>query len=122
VTRDLTTALADLDKLVQECATPDWDAHGATPAHGSAARRAARLLRVLPAGLPAPEIGPEPDGSISLDWMCSRQKLLSVSVGTGDRLACAWVAGSHRGHEVVRFDGKLAPQRLLRCLEKIAFT
>ena len=105
--------LFQLQALVAECARSGWDANEAEPISKSAALRAADFIRALPEGFPLPELAPEPDGSISFDWVRSRRRLLSLSVGTSDRLPYAWVDGGDHGHAVVIFDGKNIPSDIL---------
>lgn len=105
--------------LVNECAEPGWDGDGAEPLDRLAAFRAADFIRALPPEVPLPEVAPEPDGSISLDWIRSRNGLFSLTVGAGSRLAYAWLDGSDRGHGVVRFDGEAIPTRILHGVDAI---
>ena len=65
------------------------------------------------------EFAPEPDGSISLDWIRSRSNFFSVSVGASDRLAYAWLDGTDRGHAVARFDGDSVPSRILEGIKAL---
>jgi len=106
--------IAQIWALANECAEPGWDSDGAEAVDRFAAFAAADFIRALPGGVPLPEVAPEPDGSISLDWIRSRNSLFSLSVGASDRLAFAWVDGSDRGHGVVRFDGETIPVRVLQ--------
>lgn len=112
-------AIAQVWALVNECAETGWDCDGSVPVDRVAAFRAADVIRSLPPGVPLPEVAPEPDGAISLDWIRSRNNLLSLSVGAGDRLAFAWLDGSDKGHGVVRFDGQSIPKRILQGIEEI---
>ena len=43
------------------------------------------FIRALLDDLPLPEFAPEPDGSISPDWIQSRNRLFSISVGSTHR-------------------------------------
>ena len=52
------------------------------------------FIRVLPEGLPLPEVAREPDGGISLDWIRSRN-------------------GLDRGHGVARLDRGRLPRPIL---------
>jgi hypothetical protein len=80
---------------------------------------AEQFLRVLPDDVQTPEFSVEPDGSISLDWIKSKDKIFSLSVGTNNRLAYAWMDAGDRGHAVVRFDGNIVPSRILEGIRGI---
>lgn len=85
-----------------------------------AVRNAENFIRALPDHFPIPEFAAEPDGSVSLDWLQSRNRLFSLSIGSSDRLAFAWLDGSDRGHGVARFDGCTLPLRVREGIESIA--
>jgi hypothetical protein len=112
-------ALSQLWALAAECGEADWDGAGAAPIDIGAILNAKDIVRALPAGFPLPEFAAEPDGSISLDWIESRNRIFSVSVGAGSRLAYAWLDGSDRGHGVARFDGEKIPMRVLEGIRDI---
>jgi len=112
-------AINELEELAAECAESNWDGEGASPVDPWAVRTARRFIRVLPAELPLPEFAPEPDGAISLDWIYSRRRLVSVSVGPTIRLACAWLNGTDTGHAVVTFDGETVPQLIRQQINEI---
>ena len=107
------TAIAQILALAKECANADWDGEDATPVDRRAAISAVDFIRALPGEFALPEFAPEPDGSISLDWIESRSRLFSLSVGTNNRLAYAWLDGADKGHAVARFDGERVPPRIL---------
>ncbi len=110
-------AVEQLLALESECAEEGWDGHDAVPINPLAVLKAQRFLRALPDRMPLPEFAAEPDGSISLDWMPSRHRLFSVSIGPGDRLAFAWLDGTDSGHGVAFFDGQTVPQPVLVGIE-----
>jgi hypothetical protein len=107
------SALSLLAQMVADCASPGWDGQDAAGIDQKAASSAERFVRAMPDEIPLPEFSPEPDGSISLDWIQSSNRQFSVSVGRSNRLAYAWLDGADRGHGVVRFDGRNIPQRVL---------
>lgn len=113
-------AISRLSALVNECAEPDWDGNGAAPVNPYAHMNAEIFLRTLPEGIPLPEFAIEPDGCISLDWIKSRNCLFSLSVGTNNRLAFAWLDGTDKGHGVARFDGRQVPARVLEGIAAVA--
>lgn len=112
-------AIADIWALVRECAEPDWDGSGAKPVSEIAAQVADDFVRALPEGVPMPEFAPEPDGSISLDWIQSRNRLLALSVSAGSRLAYAWLDGTEKGHAVASFDREAVPPSILDGIRRI---
>lgn len=112
-------ALSQLAALATECAENGWDGDDAVGIDPIAVRAAERFIRALPEDLPLPEFAPDPDGSISLDWIDSRNRLFSLSIGGNNRLAYAWLDGTDKGHAVARFDGQNVPSRVLEGIESI---
>lgn len=106
-------ALSQITALANECAEAGWDGNEAAPIDWTAVHTAMEFIRAMPDDLPLPEFAPEPDGSISLDWIQSRNRLFSLSVGSTNRLAYAWLDGSDKGHGVARFDGERIPSRVI---------
>ena len=93
-------SLAQMWALVKECSEPGWDGEGAE--------------------ISLPEFAPEPDGSICLEWIQSRNCLFSLSVGANGRLAYAWMDGADKGHAVARFDGETIPPGVLEGIKRVA--
>jgi hypothetical protein len=112
-------ALNRLRALAIDCSAPDWDGYGAEPVSPDALERAEVFLRSLPEEVPLPEFSAEPDGAISLDWLPTRSRSFSVSIGDSNRLAYAWVDGTDRGHAVARSVAGEVPDRILRELNRI---
>ncbi len=80
---------------------------------------AKQFLKVLPDGISPPEFSIEPDGSISMDWIAARNRVFSISVGTDDRFACAWLDGTNKGHCVENFNGREIPKRIIDGIKAI---
>lgn len=106
-------AISQIAVLANECAEAGWDGDEADPIDWAATRTVVEFIRAMPDDLPLPEFAPEPDGSISLDWIQSRNRLFSLSIGSTNRLAYAWLDGSDKGHGVARFDGERIPLRII---------
>jgi hypothetical protein len=111
--------LAELSSLAGECAEPGWDGGDAAALDPVAVMAAKGFVRALSDGTPLPEFAPELDGSISLDWIASGNRLFSLSIGRGNRLAYAWIDGTDRGHGVALFDGLNVPPRILEGIREI---
>lgn len=112
-------AISQLRALANECAEPGWNGDNACAINPLAVLLAENFIRALPESIPLPEFAPEPDGAISLDWIQSRNRLFSLSIGAGSRLAFAWLDGADKGHGVSRFDGQTIPPRILDGIEAI---
>lgn len=112
-------ALDRLYELAAECAEADWDGYGAEAVSQSAVERSAHFIRRLPEDLPLPEISVEPDGEIALDWSPTPTQTFSVSIGTANRMACAWVNGTEHGHAVAYSNNGEIPSRILQEIQRI---
>ena len=96
-----------------------WALFGEERVSHDAALQAEAFIQALPEGLPLPEYACEPGGSISLDWIQSRDRVLSLSIGEGHRLPYAWLDGAESGRAVADFDGKTAPPEILAGIRRI---
>jgi len=112
-------ALSRLKELQVECSQHGWDGNDSVAINRVAVERADRFISALPNGVEFPEFGPEPDGAISLDWIWTRDCILSISIGTNDRLAFAWLDGTDKGHGVVHFDDKTVPPLILELINRL---
>jgi hypothetical protein len=112
-------ALSELDAMALECSEGGWDGDDATAIDPIAVLLTKRLIRALPDGIPVPEFAPEPDGWVSVDWIRSRHRMLSLSIGRSSRIAYAWLDGADRGHGVAGFDGQNVPPRILEAIGDI---
>lgn len=73
-------AIGEMQRACFEALLPDWDGYGAQPVSSAAVRRAEWFLHGLPEWAPVPEFCCTPDGGVSLDWMFSRQRIVSISI------------------------------------------
>jgi hypothetical protein len=110
---------SDIQSLANECAVSNWDGEDAEPISPLAVEATMDFIRALPDDLPLPEFAPEPDGSISLDWIVSRNRLFSMSIGATNRIAYAWLDGTDKGNAVARFDGNSVPLKIIQGIEDI---
>src|SRR5260370_32668073 len=114
-----TEAVSEVLAVAAKHSQSDWNCEGADPVSEIAIDRAIAFIHALPGSVPVPEVAPEPDGSISLDWISSRSRILSISVGVSDRLAFAWLDGTDQGHAVARFDGERIPPLILERIREM---
>lgn len=113
--------MSALEALLASHGAVGWDGGEAAPIDRGAVARAVAFVRALPEDCEMPEIAVDLDGAVSLDWMPSRHRMLSVSIsGATDRLAYAWIDGTDRGSAVSRFDGSAIPPRLLQAIASMS--
>jgi hypothetical protein len=73
-------ALESLDEVYEECSKANWDGYDAAPISLEAYFEASKLLRIIPRSYPMPDILPEPDGEIGLEWYKDREFSFVISV------------------------------------------
>lgn len=112
-------AIAAVWAVAGEAAEENWNGEGALPIDPAAAANAIMFIETLPTSAAMPEVSPEPDGAISLDWIESRSRMFSVSIGRNRCLPFAWLDGTARGYGVVSFDGEDMPDRVLGEIARI---
>ena len=112
-------AISAIWAVAAEAAEENWNGEGALAIHPAAATNAVTFIQTLPACVAMPEVSPEPDGGISLDWIQSRKRIFSVSIGRNRSLPFAWLDGASRGYGVVSFDGEDMPNRVLDEISKL---
>jgi len=87
-----------LDEVFKECSFEGWDGERAKPISEEVLRCAERFLNSFPLGIEAPEIGAEPDGSITLEWYRSPTKVASISINPDGWVYWAALIGASRRH------------------------
>lgn len=95
----------DLFTVAEECSTPNWDGQGAAPVAQETYRIAYRFLEALPLGTPAPSVGVEPDGHLTLEWYRSPRRTLSVSISPEGDLHYAALLGPSKTYGTEPFFG-----------------
>ncbi|MCK4817825.1 hypothetical protein KA005_18790 [bacterium] len=73
-------ALESLNEVYEECSEANWDGYDAAPISLEAYSEASKLLRIIPNSFPMPDILPEPDGGIGLEWYKDRGFSFVISV------------------------------------------
>lgn len=111
----------NIDPLLEtfaETSAQGWDGYEARPVVNATVNKAWQFIQTLPAHLPDPEISADPDGDIALDWMESRDRMLSVSIRDNGDLHYAGVFGRSKVHGVDSFDDAI-PEVLLQAIARV---
>ena len=112
--------LSELKKLYQEYSEKDWDGYGALPINQEAYNEAVRFLEALPLScLPAPQVGPEPEGDIGIEWNFGKNRTFVVSInGTNIITYAGLLEAGNKTHGTEVFDGSI-PQTIVNNISRI---
>ena len=106
-------SLADLGRISATCDTYGWDGYQAKPVSQTALQKAQSILDDLPMWLPAPDVVPEADGEVAIEWDFGPNLIFSISVGESGKLHYAGLfGGGVERHGVEPFDGVVSPEIL----------
>lgn len=111
---------SELNEIYQECSEKGWDGYGALPISQEAYHEAVRFLEALPLWwLPAPEVGPEPEGDIGFEWNFGKNQLFVVSINGTNIITYAGLLGTgNKTHGTEVFDGSI-PQTVINHISRI---
>jgi hypothetical protein len=97
---------------------PGWDGYDATAIELRACLMAADLFALIPAEVAEPDIIPEADGDIALEWQRAPRQVFSISISATGRIAYAGLFGSSRVYGTEQFTGTL-PLAILEGLRRL---
>ncbi len=105
----------ELFQTFEECREPNWDGFSAQPVSDETYHLAVEFLKALRFGTPAPFIGAEPNGHLTVEWYRSPHRTLSVSIGRDGDLHYAALLGTEKicGTEAFRARMPLALRDLI---------
>ena len=111
--------LDELDDIYKECSTKDWDGYGAVPIIETTYREAETVIRSLPSFVPPPDILPEPDGGIGLDWDKGEGFSFTISVSGKNVLTYAGLFGENNETYGTEILSGILPKVILDNLERL---
>jgi hypothetical protein len=106
-------------ELVVECGEPNWNGFEAAPIQVEAVKLAEEFIQAWPFAKDLPDCAPEPDGSVSLEWIYANNRRVAVSFNGGRRLAYAWMDGTEKGRGVCNFQGSQIPRAILDVVQQM---
>ena len=111
-----------LDKLYavyQECSVGNWDGYGAVPITEATYREAETLIRSLPSFVSTPDVSPEPDGGIGLDWDKGEGFSFTISLSGKNVIAYAGLFGENNETYGTEILTGTIPKAILDNLERL---
>jgi len=94
-------------QIYRECSGPRWDAYDAEPISVAAINEARIIIHKLISAFEMPEIVPEANGGIGLEWRMGKEKALVLVVTGKRRIEYAGIFGSGKVHGSEYFEGIL---------------
>ncbi len=85
-------------EVFEECSSEGWDGERANPISEDVLQCAITFLNSFPLGIEAPEVGAEPDGSITFEWYRPPNKVISISINPDGWMYYAALIGTSRRH------------------------
>lgn len=112
-------AYVSLAKLVSECADDGWDGYQGKAISKATCDRARAFIDKLPSWMPAPDVVPESDGEIAIEWDLAPNRIFSISIGERGPLHFAGLFGHEKErHGVEAFDGEIS-EDILYYIDKL---
>jgi hypothetical protein len=103
----------DLEEVKKSCSMENWDGYGALPLNKTSLLLAEcfinSFMEIYQPDLPYPELCPEPDGDLGMDWTINQHQL-ALSIDEKGLLSYAYIHphnGRHGGS--MKYDGQRIP-------------
>ncbi|MBU2621569.1 MAG: hypothetical protein KKD92_04550 [Proteobacteria bacterium] len=112
--------LHSLYELFEECSDEGWDGYNALPISEEAYLETRKLIQSLPitSFIPMPELTPEPNGDIALEWRNGSRNIFVASVRGRNEITYAGLFGLNKTHGTEYFNDTL-PAALLENLKRL---
>ena len=112
-------AISELGRLENECSEPGWDGFNGRPIAALTVVRARTFLCALPSWMTAPDVVPESDGNIAIEWYFGPHRSFSVSLGSDGPVHYAGLFGGEEEiHGAAPFLGQI-PQSIVQLLARL---
>jgi len=112
-------ALKVLYEVYQECSEANWNGYDAIPMSQEAYFEARELLRMIPSSYPMPDILPEPNGEIGLEWYKDKDFVFAITVGGKNRITYAGLFGKDNETHGTEFFADSLPKVISENIERI---
>lgn len=112
-------ALERLEEVYKECSMEDWDSYDAAAISQEAYLEARRLLRLIPSSFPMPDILPEPEGEIGLEWYKESGFSFVISVGGNNIITYAGRFGKNNETYGTEYFTDSMPKIILDSLRRL---
>jgi hypothetical protein len=110
------------DELIgtfEACSVENWDGYGAEPISYSSISDALIFVETLPSSIPTPEVIPEPDGEVALEWYVAKDRMFVVGFDGSGKISYSGILGP--GETVLGSERstEIFSQTIVESLEKV---
>ena len=115
----ITETLQSFNEVSEECSEEGWDGYDALPITEEAYFATIKLIKSLHVTVfPMPEVVPESNGEIGLEWYRRKRLVFTVSVSGNNEIVYAGLFGTNSVHGTGYF-GDLLPSVILENLKRL---
>ena len=94
---DRAAANESLSRIGKDCRLENWDGFEAAPISTKAISNVRKILESIAPNLAVPEVSPQPDGFIDLEWYVSNNFIFEISIGAEPMI---YYAGNFHGKKI----------------------
>lgn len=112
-------ALKVLSEVYHKCLEANWDGYGSAPITYDSYLEASKLFRMIPSSFPMPDILPEPDGEIGLEWYRENDLVFSISFSGKNIITYAGLFGKNNEAHGTEYFTDSIPKTILDFLKRL---
>lgn len=116
---DFAQALSNLKLIFQNCSEENWDGYGASVLKKKAFEDAVKFMKQLPQEFPLPEMVPQPDGDIAMEWELETDHWFIASFPGDGRIDYAGAFGIEARSKGVEKFFETIPDEILKKLYRL---
>jgi hypothetical protein len=109
----------ELIKVFEACSAKNWDGYGAEPISYSAISDAIAFAEKLPSSIPTPEVIPEPDGEVALEWYVAKDRMLVVGFDGSGKVTYSGIFGPGNTVAGSEHSAAIFSQTIVKSLENV---
>ncbi len=114
----LQQVLPELEEVVAETSSPNWNGYGALPVTVQSLDEAKRFISMLPGSTPIPNISASPSGQVTLEWYRAPKQTLLISVNPSGKLHFSALVGNEESFGTREFLDR-PPEDITRLIHEV---
>jgi len=115
----LKEAIGIINEIKEEANIENWDSYGAKPVKIEALNDVRKFIEFIPSSIPLPDIMPEPDGDVGIEWRNNKNYIFSISFPGNNKIIYAGVFGINETHGIESFTDTI-PKNVMENIRRLA--